>query len=262
MTRLEQINALNAMLLAEMPNYCPDATSLSNDIVAQRRLLRSLMNVRPPMPLSAEYLAAQDALLSAEREEKGIVSVESLHETPLHNFYLWQGDITRLAADAIVDADNSALLGCFCPCHGCIDNAIHSAAGLQLRDECNRLMQTQGHQEPTGQAKITKAYNLPCQHVLHTVGPIVQGALTKKHQTELQSCYRSCLELAADKQLNSVAFCCISTGEFHFPNQEAAQIAVATVKEFLSRNGSGMKVIFNVFKDIDYQIYHELLYTN
>lgn len=262
MTRLEQIETLNTMLLAEMPNYHAEATAFPHDAAAQRRLLRSLMNMRPPMPLSGEYLAVQDALLSAEREEKGIVSVESLPKTPLHGIYLWQGDITRLAADAIVDADNSALLGCFCPCHGCIDNAIHSTAGLQLRDECNRLMQEQGHEEPTGQAKITGAYNLPSQYVLHTVGPIVQGTLTKKHHRELQSCYRSCLELAAAKGLKSVAFCCISTGEFHFPNREAAQIAVATVKEFLSRDGSGMKVIFNVFKDIDYQIYYELLYTD
>lgn len=262
MSYLEQICYLNDALLEEMPQYREQAQQFPQDAVAQRRLLRSLMNVRPPMPLSGEYLAAQDALLSAEREEKGIVSVESLPETPLRNLYLWQGDITRLAADAIVDADNSALLGCFCPCHGCIDNAIHSTAGLQLRDECNRLMHAQGHEEPTGQAKITSAYNLPCQYVLHTVGPIVQGQLTEKHRAELQSCYRSCLESAAAKGLKSVAFCCISTGEFHFPNREAAQIAVATVKEFLSRNGSGMKVIFNVFKELDYQIYHELLYTN
>ncbi len=262
MTRLEQIEALNEMLLEEMPNYRAESARLPREEAAQRRLLRSLMNVRPPMPLSPEYLAAQDALLAAEREEKGIVSVERLSETPLHGIYLWQGDITRLAADAIVDADNSALLGCFCPCHGCIDNAIHSAAGLQLRDECNQIMQTQGHEESTGQAKITGAYNLPCQYVLHTVGPIVQEALTKKHRAELQSGYHSCLELAAAKRLKSIAFCCISTGEFHFPNREAAQIAVATVKGFLSRDGSGMKVIFNVFKDIDYQIYHELLYAD
>ncbi len=262
MTRLEQIEALNEMLLEEMPNYRAESTRLPREEAEQRRLLRSLMNVRPPMPLSPEYLAAQDALLAAEREEKGIVSVERLSETPLHGIYLWQGDITRLAADAIVDADNSALLGCFCPCHGCIDNAIHSAAGLQLRDECNQIMQTQGHEESTGQAKITGAYNLPCQYVLHTVGPIVQGALTKKHRAELQRCYHSCLELAAAKRLKSIAFCCISTGEFRFPNREAAQIAVATVKGFLSRDGSGMKVIFNVFKDIDYQIYHELLYAD
>ena len=246
MTRMEQISYLNTILLEKMPQYMEQANQFPQDATAQRRLLRSLMNVCPPMRLDTEFLRLQDHLLSAEREEKGFMSVESLPETPLRGIYLWQGDITRLAADAIVDADNSALLGCFCPCHGCIDNAIHSAAGLQLRDECNRLMQEQGHEESTGQAKITDAYNLPCKYVLHTVGPIVQGYLTEKHRADLQSCYRSCLELAAEKRLQSVAFCCISTGEFHFPNKEAAQIAVATVKEFLSRDGSGMKVIFNL----------------
>lgn len=262
MTRLEQIAFLNQILLEEMPQYRQQAAQFPPEENQQRRLLRSLMNLRPPVPLKAEFLSVQDALLSAEREEKGVVDADALPATADPRIILWQGDITRLAADAIVDADNSALLGCFCPCHGCIDNAIHSAAGLQLRDECNRLMQTQGHAEPTGQAKITAGYNLPCHYVLHTVGPIVHGALTPKHREELSSCYRSCLELAAEKQLHSVAFCCISTGEFHFPGQEAAQIAVATVKEFLSRDGSGMKVIFNVFKDMDYQIYHELLFTD
>lgn len=262
MTRLEQIHYLNAILLREMPQYKNQAWQFPPDAPSQRRLLRSLMNVRPPMPLDADFLRVQDKLLSAECEEKGVIAVDTLPTTDHPCIYLWQGDITRLAADAIVDADNSALLGCFYPCHGCIDNAIHSAAGLQLRDECNRIMQEQGREEPTGQAKITGAYNLPCKYVLHTVGPIVQGAVTQKHRAELQSCYQSCLELAAEKQLNSVAFCCISTGEFHFPNREAAQIAVATVKEFLGRNGSGMKVIFNVFKDTDYQIYQDLLCAN
>lgn len=259
MTRIEQIMRLNQMLLDEMPQYREQAVKFPKEETQQRRLLRSLMNLRPPMPLKAEFIALQDALLSAEREEQGIVEIDTLPVTADLRIVLWQGDITRLAADAIVDADNSTLLGCFCPCHGCIDNAIHSAAGLQLRDECNRIMQAQGYEEPTGQAKITQGYNLPCRYVLHTVGPIVQGALTQKHRVELESCYRACLELAAEKQLKSIAFCCISTGEFHFPNQEAAQIAVAAVKEFLSRYGNGMKVIFNVFKDIDYQIYHELL---
>lgn len=259
MTRTEQIAFLNKMLLEEMPQYREQAKSFPPDEAQQRRLLRSLMNVRPPMPLDAEFTAVQDALLSAEREQRGVVEIDTLPVSADPRIVLWQGDITRLAADAIVDADNSALLGCFCPCHGCIDNAIHSAAGLQLRDECNRIMQKQSHEEPTGQAKITGAYNLPSRYVIHTVGPIVQGRLTKRDREGLQSCYRACLELALQKELNSIAFCCISTGEFRFPNQEAAQIAVATVKEFLSRDGSGMKVIFNVFKDIDHQIYNELL---
>ena len=262
MTRMEQIALLNNMLLEEMPQYREQAKLFPKEQAQQRRLLRSLMNVRPPMPLKAEFLFAQDALLSAERAEKGVVDVNALPATDHPRIMLWQGDITRLAADAIVNAANSALLGCFVPCHSCIDNAIHSAAGLRLRDECNTLMQAQGHEEPVGQAKITKAYNLPSNYVIHTVGPMVQGPLTPHHRAELQSCYCACMELALDKKLNSIAFCCISTGEFHFPNREAAQIAVATVKDILSRDGSGIKVIFNVFKDRDKQIYRELLHTN
>ena len=169
------------------------------------------------------------------------------------------GDITRLKADAIVDADNDRLLGCFVPCHGCIDNAIHSAAGLQLRDECSRLMEQQGRPEPTGQAKLTGGYNLPARYVLHTVGPIIHGRVTPRDREQLASCYRSCLKLASEHELQSVAFCCISTGEFHFPNQEAARIAVQTVKEFLQAPTTVRKVIFNVFKDIDAKIYTDLL---
>lgn len=259
MTRLEQLQVLNQMLLAELPQYCGDAGKFQDDEIDQRRLLRSLMNVRPPMPLKQGFLALQDRLLSAEREEKGVVTIDGLPATAAPNIFLWQGDITRLAADAIVNAANSALLGCFVPCHGCIDNAIHSAAGLQLREECHRLMQAQGHPEPAGRAKLTEGYNLPAAYVLHTVGPIVQGQPTRQDRAALQGCYRSCLALAAQKGLRSVAFCCISTGEFHFPNKEAAGIAVAAVKDFLSRDGSGMKVIFNVFKDLDYRLYRELL---
>lgn len=172
---------------------------------------------------------------------------------------LWQGDITRLAVDAIVNAGNNALLGCFCPCHGCIDNAIHSAAGLELRDECNQIMQKQGHPEPNGKAKLTTGYNLPARYVLHTVGPIVSGRVLKQDREELASCYHSCLKLAEEQGLSSIAFCCLSTGEFHFPNREAAAIAVKTVNEFLRHNTTIRRVIFNVFKDIDKEIYRELL---
>ena len=246
-----------------MPEYKEQAQSFPHEETAQRRLLRSLMNVRPPMPLNPEFLAAQDAFLSAEREEKGVVDGDALPVTAAHpRITVWQGDITRLKVDAIVDADNSALLGCFCPCHGCIDNAIHSAAGLQLRDECSHIMQAQGHPEPNGKAKITGGYNLPARYVLHTVGPIVQGRVTRQDRAELASCYRSCLELAAERGLSIVAFCCISTGEFRFPNQEAAEIAVKTVIEFLKHNTTIQKVIFNVFKDIDAQIYRNLLAEN
>ena len=174
-------------------------------------------------------------------------------------YRLWRGDITRLAADAVVNAANSALLGCFIPCHGCIDNAIHSAAGLQLRDACFQLMRAQGHEEPAGSAKITPGYNLPARFVLHTVGPIVNGPLEARHRAQLASCYRACLALAAERGLESVAFCCISTGEFHFPAPEAAQLAVGAVQEFLREKTSIRKVIFNVFQERDADLYRALL---
>ena len=260
MNRLEQIQYLIGVLLKEMPVYQTQAKDFPRDEQSQRRLLRSLMNVRPPLPLDVEFLAVQDELLLAEREEKGVVDAAALPVSASDSrLILWQGDITRLSVDAIVNAANSALLGCFVPCHGCIDNAIHSAAGLQLRDACNRLMEQQGHPEPTGQAKLTAGYNLPARYVLHTVGPIVQGRVSRHDRELLASCYRSCLELAAEHDLQSVAFCCISTGEFHFPNQEAADIDVQTVKEFLQTPTSIRKVIFNVFKDFDADIYRALL---
>lgn len=262
MDRLTAIRSLNNMLLNEMPEYQSQAREFPQDAASQRRLLRSLMNVRPPMPLRRDFVTVQDELLSAEREEKGVVDVPALPVTANPRIAVWQGDITRLNADAIVDADNSALLGCFCPCHGCIDNAIHSAAGLQLRDECNQIMSAQGHAEPTGQAKLTKAYNLPARYILHTVGPIIHGRATQRDRENLASCYRSCLKLAAEHNLSSVAFCCISTGEFHFPNQEAAEIAVKTASDFLRQNASIRKVIFNVFKDIDAKIYRDLCGEN
>lgn len=260
MERREQLRFLNSILLEELPEYRAQARAFPRNDAAQRRLLRSLMNVRPPMPLREDFLRVQDALLSAEREERGVVDAIALPVTAAHpKIVLWQGDITRLAADAIVDADNSGLLGCFVPCHGCIDNAIHSAAGLQLREECRRIMQAQGCPEPTGQAKLTGGYNLPARYILHTVGPIVQGPLTDRHRRELADCYRSCLALAAEHRLKTAAFCCISTGEFRFPNQEAAETAVNAVTEFLRTDTSIQRVIFNVFKDTDAAIYRRLL---
>lgn len=260
MDRMEKLCYLNHILLEEMPEYRAQAGAFPCQPAPQRQLLRSLMNVRPPRPLRSDFLAAQDALLSEERQAKGVVEADSLPTAAADpRLALWRGDITRLAADAIVNAANSALLGCFCPCHGCIDNAIHSAAGLQLRDECSAIMEKQGHPEPAGRAKLTRGYNLPAKYVLHTVGPIIQGPVTRKDREELASCYRSCLELAAEHGLESVAFCCISTGEFHFPNREAAEIAVGTVREFLRQDTSIKKVIFNVFKDIDEEIYRGLL---
>ena len=257
---LSLIQKLNEMLLSEQPAYRAQAAQVEETQEAQRELLRALMNVRPPRLLSAEFLQMQDALLSAERKARGVVDVMTLPVVPLDaRLSLWQGDITRLNADAIVNAANSALLGCFIPCHRCIDNAIHSAAGLQLRAACEELMKRQGHPEPTGAAKITAGYNLPARHVLHTVGPIVHGALTEEHRQLLASCYRSCLTLAAKNGLKSVAFCCISTGEFHFPNDAAAEIAVREVRAFLAENTSVERVVFNVFKDADLHIYERLL---
>lgn len=263
MEQQEQICQLNHLLLEELPACQPQAQKFPQDMASQRRLLRCLMNVRPPMPLKQEFLVIQDALLSAERERNGVVDGAALPLIGAHpQITLWQGDITRLRVDAIVNAANSALLGCFHPCHGCIDNAIHSAAGLQLRDACNQIIHSQGHPEPTGHAKLTKGYNLPARYVLHTVGPIVHGRVTSSNREELASCYRSCLELAADHRLESVAFCCISTGEFHFPNQQAAEIAVKTVTDFLRQDMSIKKVIFNVFKDIDEALYRRILSAN
>lgn len=263
MERAEQVRTLNGFLLREMPRLLPQGGAVPRDAASQRRLLRALMNVRPPMVLDAGFLALQDEVLGAEREEKGVVEADALPAVAAHpQIALWQGDITRLRADAIVNAANSALLGCFHPCHGCIDNAIHSAAGLQLREECHQIMEAQGCPESAGGAKLTKGYNLPARYVLHTVGPVIQGRVTRRDRELLASCYRSCLELAAERGLESVAFCCISTGEFRFPNREAAEIAVKTVTDFLQAPSSIQRVIFNVFKDADKQIYRGLLGPN
>ena len=243
-------------LIQELLKERPDGAGIEipTEREGQKRLLRSLFNLRQPQPASQEFLAVQDAYLQEETRRKGVTSLAQLRPVE-KGLYLWQGDITTLACGAIVNAANSQLLGCFYPCHGCIDNAIHTYAGVQLRLECAQLMARQGHPEPTGQAKVTQAYNLPCQYVLHTVGPIVRGRVTGENRRELASCYRACLELAAEHGLRSVAFCCISTGEFHFPNQEAAEIAVEIVQDFLRRNTSIQKVIFNVFKDVDRELY-------
>ena len=243
-------------LLREDPQY--KGLSIPQDSAGQKQLLRALLNVRAPKTCDPAFLEVQDAYLTDETAHKGITDVQDL--TPLQErLYLWQGDITALRCDAIVNAANSGLTGCYIPNHSCIDNCIHTFAGVQLRLACDRLIRQQGHEEPTGQAKITPAFNLPCKYVLHTVGPIVQSRVTANDRQLLASCYRSCLELAAAYDLESVAFCCISTGVFHFPNEEAAQIAVNTVRQFLQTKTSVRKVIFNVFKDLDKEIYERLL---
>lgn len=231
---------------------------IPTDTNSQRQLLRGLMNLRRPARIGAEFLQMQDEYLQGETAAKGITDAADL--TPIQpGLYLWQGDITTLKCDAIVNAANSGMTGCYIPNHRCIDNAIHTYAGVELRLACEELMERQGYPEPTGQAKITQAFNLPCRYVLHTVGPIINGRVSRQDEKLLASCYRSCLELAAENGLENVAFCCISTGEFHFPNERAAEIAVRTVKEFLQKQTSVRKVIFNVFKDLDKAIYEKLL---
>lgn len=256
MTQAQRRLLLIRQLLQETPAY--RGMDVPTEPADQQTLLRGLMNLRAPKPIGSDFLQLQDAYLQEEASAKTITDAANL--TPLQpGLCLWQGDITTLRCDAIVNAANSGLTGCYIPNHRCIDNAIPTYAGIQLRLACAKIMEQQGRPEPTGQAKITPAFNLPCRYVLHTVGPIVDGRVTDRDRRLLSSCYRSCLELAAAHQLESVAFCCISTGEFHFPNRLAAEIAVQTVKDFMKKETSIKKVIFNVFKETDRAIYRELL---
>ena len=257
MTHEEQRVYLIQELLAE-ERY--KNISIPVDEKEQKDLLRSLMNVRMPKPLSQDFFKIQDKYLQTERDMRGIIESEELPSIPGDpRMVLWQGDITTLKVDAIVNAANSALLGCFRPLHTCIDNIVHSRSGIQLRLFCYDMMSKQGHEEPTGQAKITPAFNLPSKYILHTVGPVIGGAVRKQDCEALTSCYRSCLELAVKNNCQSIAFCCISTGEFHFPNKKAAEIAIQTVTSFLNTRKENIRVIFNVFKDIDLHIYQNFL---
>ena len=251
---MNRLDFLIDYLLKEDPQY--SEMQIPSVLQGKRDLFRALRNVRWPKPVSEEFLSLQDEELQAQLNEKGIVE---LPDVPMQ---IWQGDITRLKVDAIVNAANSQMLGCFHPLHKCIDNAIHSAAGVQLREECHQLMLQQGHEEPTGQAKITKAYNLPCKYVIHTVGPIIPNGIPTEFQKEqLASCYRNIMACADENGLESIAFCCISTGEFRFPNELAAEIAIKTVSDYLSThpNTSLKHIVFNVFKDVDKEIYQRLL---
>ena len=254
MTQIQRRLFLIDYLLSERG----EMINIPSDEYNQKRLLRSLFNIRMPKETNEEFLQIQDEYLQEENRRKGITETADL-EPIEEGVYLWQGDITTLKCGAIVNAANSQMLGCFQPCHGCIDTAIHTFAGVQLRRDCSEIMHKQGFDEPTGQAKITPAYNLPCRYVIHTVGPIVSGRLTEKDCELLKSCYLSCLRLAEENDVDSIAFCCISTGVFGFPQREAAQIAVDTVKTYKAETGSDIKVIFNVFKDEDLMIYREVL---
>lgn len=256
MNQSERRRYLIGRLLDEQKNLLN--VSIPSDTQEQKKLLRSLMNIRMAGAVDEGFIKAQDEYLRQVNMDKGIVSIDDMTEIQ-PDIYIWRGDITRLRVGAIVNAANSGMTGCYQPCHSCIDNCIHTYAGVQLRNYCNDMMSKQGHEEPTGQAKITPAFNLPCDYVIHTVGPIVHGRLTREHERLLESCYNSCLEAAEKNDVKSIAFCCISTGVFMFPNERAAQIAVRTVKDYKNKTQLGMKVVFNVFKEEDEQIYTRLL---
>lgn len=233
---------------------------IPKDVQGQRDLLRSLMNVRMPRPIEDEFLVVQDEYLQQRNIERGITDVCDLQPVASdERLFIWQGDITTLKCDAIVNACNSQMLGCFSPMHSCIDNFIHTYAGVQLRLKMNEIMTKQGHEESAGQAKITRGYNLPAKFILHTVGPIIQWEVTEDDEKMLASCYRECLKLAVENRAESIAFCCLSTGVFRFPQQRAAEIAVKTVKDFLITDTGIKQVIFNVFKNEDLEIYKSIL---
>ena len=268
MARDDILDKLLRGLLAE--GWADSHTAIPEDAANKRHLLRTLMNIRPPLPAHPELIELQDRLLSEERSSAGITNPYELPtiseafgdvQVPCGNqLVLWRGDITALAADAIVNAANSKLLGCFVPHHRCIDNAIHFAAGIQLRLECHRVMQRQGADEPVGQAKLTRGYNLPARYVIHTVGPIIHGTVRPEDERLLESCYTACLDVAAQHQdIKVLAFCCISTGEFRFPKVPAAQIAVRTVCRWLQASGHHLhRVVFNVFTQEDHDVYAAL----
>lgn len=256
MNQEERRRFLIEELLRERPSCKPQ--EIPRDAERQKVLLRSLMNVRHPAAISREFLKVQDAYLHEELAAKTITRLPDLRPIQ-EGIYLWRGDITTLECGAIVNAANSGMTGCYQPCHNCIDNCIHTYAGVQLRLKCAEMMAQQGYEEPTGQAKITPAYNLPCDYVIHTVGPIVRGGLTRENCALLESCYRSCLKLADENGVRSLAFCCISTGVFMFPNEKAAEIAVDTVRKYKVETGSKIEVVFNVFKERDEAIYRKLL---
>jgi O-acetyl-ADP-ribose deacetylase (regulator of RNase III) len=237
-----------------------DNIEVPESYTEKRVLFRGLVNMRLPFPVSKDFINIQDAFLTEEVREKGIVTLDNIPPCLVNDrLSLWQGDITRLAIDTIVNAANSEMLGCFVPGHHCIDNAIHTAAGVQLREECHDIMRAQGHLEKTGAAKITKGYNLPAKYVIHTVGPAVKGKPTKVQMRELARCYQSCLELAALNDIKTIAFCCISTGVFAFPKVLAAEIAIDTVLRFLKRDTSISRIVFNVFTDEDFRLYKEMI---
>ena len=263
MTQSERLDYLIEAFIEDSKEY--GDLRIPNDPEEKRKILRSLMNIRMPSSMSEEVLSVQDDYLTERNREKGIVTLNDIPEIK-DGLSIWQGDITRLAVDAIVNAANSQMLGCFVPMHSCIDNCIHSFAGIQLRNECNEKMKVkriqygEDYEQPTAVPMLTEAYNLPARKIVHVVGPIVSGRLTEDLENDLADCYANTLDLCKDSGLRSVAFCCISTGVFHFPNRKAAQIAVKTVREWVKRYPDSMdRVIFNVFKDEDRRYYEQEL---
>ncbi len=256
MTQSERRMFLIQYLLNENKTY--KSIKIPKDELSQKTLLRGLFNVREPMNTDEKFLKIQDEYLREEINRKGVTDYKKAKQFE-GGIYLWQGDITTLKCGAIVNAANSTLLGCFHPNHGCIDNQIHTFAGIELRLKCAEIMKKHGTPEKTGHVKITEAYNLPCDYVIHTVGPIIYESVTETDKRLLSSCYRSCLELADERKIKSIAFCCISTGVFCFPNELAARIAVKTVRDYFAETGSKIEVIFNVFKNSDREIYEKLL---
>jgi len=262
MRKRELLRHLVSVLVDERARMMgqPMDLAIPEDIDGLWTLFRVLVNVRPPAPAMPAFLDMQDELLRGLAAEKGIATVDDAEPAPSDaRLRLWRGDITAFSADAIVNAANSQMLGCWRPGHLCIDNAIHTFAGVQLRQECAGLMEQQGSEEPTGRAKITRAYNLPARRVIHTVGPIANGNPTAEHRTQLAQCYRSCLDCASENRLRSIAFCCISTGVFGFPQREAARIAVDSVRSWIAGHDTEMVVVFNVFSAVDEDIYRNLL---
>ena len=253
----EEKSAICDALLASLLEERNRIAAFSYPYSVKRELIWGYLNERPPRPVSDRFLELQDKLFLSESEERGVVDIDGFAYEG--NIALWQGDITRLKADAIVNAANSSLLGCFIPHHRCIDNVIHSRAGVQVRLACSKIMGAQGEAEPSGCAKVTRAYNLPSKYILHTVGPMVGVRVTDEDRRVLRNCYISCLNLAREMGLHTVAFCCISTGIFGFPGDEAAAIAVGAVKNWLLETGSDMRVVFDVFLDKDLAIYRDVL---
>ena len=258
MTQQERLRYLVEGLVAEYKEKHNEHIDIPMNEEEQFNLFRALCNIRSAGSMPAEWMKIQDEYLTELAREKGIVTINDMDKRA-PQIYLWQGDITRLSVDAIVNAANNQLLGCFAPNHRCIDNAIHTFAGIELRMACSRMIEYMDMPEKTGVARKTYGFNLPAKHVIHTVGPIIYDSLTDIEREQLASCYRSCLELANAYSLQSIAFCCISTGEFRFPNEDAAQIAIDTVRTYLKETNSKIQVVFNVFKDIDYEIYNKLL---